>query len=81
MVFPWVPHWDGTTLPMPLMRSMEEQWFANCPRDFRPLFYKRYVDDSLLNFRISCTSRVFSELFISNIIIYKLLVMWKKITL
>ena len=33
------------------MCAMEEQWLADCPLEIRPLFYKRYVDDSFLIFK------------------------------
>ena len=27
------------------MRSFESNWFRDCPNDFKPVFYRRYVDD------------------------------------
>ena len=41
----------GPTLAMAFMCYMEEQWLADCPLEFKPLFYKRYVDDSFLIFK------------------------------
>ena len=41
----------GPTLAMAFMCSMEERWLADCPLEIRPLFYKRYVDDSFLIFK------------------------------
>ena len=29
----------------------EQQWINNCPLDFKPVIYKRYVDDTFLLFR------------------------------
>ena len=29
----------------------EKNWLADCPSDFKPLFYRRFVDDTLLLFR------------------------------
>ena len=28
-----------------LMRSFESKWLRDCPNDFKPVFYRRYVDD------------------------------------
>ena len=28
----------------------EKNWLQNCPLDFKPLFYKRYIDDTFLPF-------------------------------
>ena len=41
----------GPTLAMAFMCYMEELWLADCPLEFKPLFYKRYVDDSFLIFK------------------------------
>ena len=27
------------------MRSFESIWLRDCPNDFKPVFYRRYVDD------------------------------------
>ena len=29
----------------------EEQWLQNCPSDFKPVFYRRYIDDTFLLFK------------------------------
>ena len=41
----------GPTLALTFMCYMEEQWLADCTLEFKPLFYKRYVDDSFLIFK------------------------------
>ena len=28
----------------------ENEWLCNCPNDFKPLFYRRYVDDTFAVF-------------------------------
>ena len=32
------------------MTHHEKQWLANCPREFKPIIYKRYVDDTFVIF-------------------------------
>ena len=34
----------------------EKKWLEKCPDDFRPVFYKRYIDDTFIFFQrqISC---------------------------
>ena len=32
------------------MSFHEQQWLSKCPQEFRPLIYKRYVDDTFLIF-------------------------------
>ena len=29
----------------------EEQWLHECPQEFKPLLYRRYVDDTFLVFQ------------------------------
>ena len=29
----------------------EKQWLHDCPAEFKPVFYKRYVDDTIVIFR------------------------------
>ena len=41
----------GPTLVMAFMCYRKEQWLADWPLEFKPLFYKRYVDDSFLIFK------------------------------
>ena len=50
---------DGVSMGSPLgptyanifMCSREREWLADCPLNFKPLHYKRYVDDTFLIFR------------------------------
>ena len=50
---------DGVGMGNPLgpvyansfMCHTEKQWLADCPVSFKPLFYRRYVDDTFLIFR------------------------------
>ena len=30
------------------MFHYEEQWLSNCPSNFKPVFYRRYVDDTFV---------------------------------
>jgi len=41
----------GPTLANIFMCHNEEIWLNNCPSDFKPVHYFRYVDDTLLLFR------------------------------
>ena len=40
----------GPTLANTFMCYWEEKWLENCPHDFKPLLYRRYVDDTFLIF-------------------------------
>ena len=40
----------GPTLANVFMNHMEKKWLQNCPLDFKPILYRRYVDDSLILF-------------------------------
>ena len=40
----------GPTLANIFMCHMEKKWLNECPADFKPLMYKRYVDDTFLVF-------------------------------
>ena len=40
----------GPTLANVFLCHWEEIWLEKCPRQFRPLFYRRYVDDTFLLF-------------------------------
>ena len=50
---------DGVGMGLPLgptfanvfMAYHEENWLRDCPLDFKPIFYKRYVDDCFVIFR------------------------------
>lgn len=41
----------GPTFANAFMCYHESKWLADCPSEFRPLLYKRYVDDSFVLFR------------------------------
>ena len=40
----------GPTLANVFMCHMERKWLSLCPKDFKPVMYKRYVDDTFLLF-------------------------------
>ena len=40
----------GPTLANVFLCYWEELWLAKCPKQFRPLYYRRYVDDTFLLF-------------------------------
>ena len=35
----------GPTLANIFTRSFESKWLRDCPNDFKPVFYRRYIDD------------------------------------
>ena len=37
----------------------EKQWLQECPTNFKPVFYKRYVDDTFIVFKKSNHARHF----------------------
>ena len=41
----------GPTFANIFMFFYEATWLAKCPRDFKPIFYNRYVDDIFLIFK------------------------------
>ena len=41
----------GTTFPNIFLSYHEQIWLKNCPCEFKPVIYKRYVDDTFLLFR------------------------------
>ena len=41
----------GPTLANVFMSHMEKKWLQSCPVEFKPILYKRYVDDSFLIFK------------------------------
>ena len=53
----------GPTLANAFMCYHESKWLADCPSEFRPVLYKRYVDDSFVLFR----SRSHAENFLDYI--------------
>ena len=50
---------DGLGMGLPLSPTLaniflchhEENWLNNCPENFRPIFFKRYMDDTIALFR------------------------------
>ena len=50
---------DGLAMGSPLSATLaniflcfhEKNWIHNCPADFKPIYYKRYVDDTFVIFR------------------------------
>ena len=40
----------GPTLANVFMSHMEKRWLKDCPLEFKPILYRRYVDDSFLLF-------------------------------
>ena len=47
----------------------EQMWLKNCPCEFKPVMYKRYVDDTFLLFRSKITLKNFKVTLIANILI------------
>ena len=41
----------GPTLANAFMRHFEKIWLENCPSHFKPIVYRRFVDDAFLLFR------------------------------
>ena len=41
----------GPTLANAFLCYHESNWLQNCPPDFKPIYYKRYVDDTCIFFR------------------------------
>ena len=40
----------GPTFANIFMAFMETKWLDDCPLEFKPVYYRRYVDDSFLLF-------------------------------
>ena len=65
---------DGVAMGSPLgpalanifMCSFESKWFRDCLNDFRPVFYRRYVDDILALFSSPDHADKFNEYFLSK---------------
>ena len=51
----------GPTLANIFMCFHEKEWLENCPKDFKPVFYKRYVDDIFLLFRAPEHLKLFKD--------------------
>ena len=43
----------GPTLANAFMSIHEQKWLENCPPQFKPLFYRRYIDDTFVVFKSS----------------------------
>ena len=41
----------GPTLANAFLSHYEVKWLDECPVDFKPLVYKRYIDDTFLVFK------------------------------
>ena len=53
----------GPTLANTFMCHMEEKWMSDCPSNFKPTFYRRYVDDTFLIFESVSHIPLFLECF------------------
>ena len=51
----------GPTFANIFMCHNEEKWLNECPSDFRPVFYKRYIDDTFVLFRDQSHSSLFLD--------------------
>ena len=49
----------GPTLANVFLCHWEEIWLGKCPKQFRPLYYRRYVDDTFLLFASECHVKKF----------------------
>ena len=56
----------GPVLANIFMSSLEETLFSQCPSAFRPVFYRRYVDDTFLLFQNKVAAEQFLE-FANNV--------------
>ena len=41
----------GPTLANIFMNTLEKKYLANCPSEYKPVLYRRYVDDTFCSFR------------------------------
>ena len=51
----------GSTLANVFMCFHEKRWLDDCPNHFKPVFYKRYIDDSFLLFDSECHAQMFLD--------------------
>ena len=51
----------GPTLANVFMCHMEKKWLQDCPSDFKPVLYRRYVDDTFLLFNDASHVNLFLE--------------------
>ena len=52
---------SGPTLTNIFLCYHESNWLKDCPKDFKPVFYKRYVDDILVLFNTPEHAQLFLE--------------------
>ena len=52
----------GSTLANAILCHFEEQWMFDCPVDYKPISYRRYVDDTIFLFS--------SELYVAKYLNY-----------
>ena len=56
----------GAALANIFMCSFESKWLRNCPNDFKPVFYRRYIDDIFVLFSSPDHADKFREYLSSN---------------
>ena len=49
-----------------LMCSFESKWLRDCSKDFKPVFYRRYIDDMFVLFSFLDQENKFREYFLSK---------------
>ena len=60
---------DGVAMDSPLRTSLantflpyhEKNWLKNCSQEFRPVFYRRYVDDIFILFKLNDHLKYFQD--------------------
>jgi len=60
---------DGLGIGLPLSPSLaniflsyhEQKWLDSCPKEFSPVFYRRYVDDTFVLFKKESHAKLFHE--------------------
>ena len=58
---------DGLSMGSPISGTLaniflcfnEKKWIDNCPADFKPIYYKRYVDDTFIIFKDQNNAQAF----------------------
>ena len=51
----------GQTFANIFMCFYESTWLSDCPAEFKPIFYRRYIDDTFLLFRHKDHSNLFLD--------------------
>ena len=51
----------GATFANIFMRFYESTWLSGCPAEYKPIFYRRYIDDTFLLFRHKDHSALFFD--------------------